>query len=82
MYRPTPAVNSFRLSLSGAGGGSDDEVVGSSWSALTTHGYQEVGTCGGDRRVVIDDGDNAFYVVDELLAGWPAGAVGRQDADQ
>jgi hypothetical protein len=36
----------------------------------------------GNRRLVVDNGDDLFDLVDELLTAGPVNVVGQQDADQ
>ena len=70
------------LSLGGTSGGGDDQVVGSSGSALLAHRDQELGMRSGDRRVVVDNGDDLFDLIDELPTAGPVNVVGQPDADQ
>ncbi len=55
------------FSLSRFGRGSNDQVMGSSWSPLATHRHKEIGVECCDRVVVVHDGDDVGDVVDERL---------------
>jgi hypothetical protein len=56
--------------------------VGSSRSALASHEGEELGVGGGNRFVVVDDGDDVDDVVDEGLTVGTVGVIGEVDPYQ
>lgn len=75
-------VSGDDFTLGRLGGGGDDQIVGSSWPALAAHVGEKLGVRGGDRVVVVDDGDDVDDVVDEGLTVRPVGLIGEMDSDQ
>jgi hypothetical protein len=76
------AVSGHDLTLGRLGGGGDDQIVGSSWLALAAHEGEELGVGGGNRFVVVEDGDDVDDVVDEGLTVGPVGVIGEVGPDQ
>jgi len=76
------AVSGDDLTLGRLGGGGDDQLVGSSGPALAAHEGEEFGVGGGDRFVVVDDGEDVDDVVDEGVPVGPVGVIGEVDPDQ
>lgn len=76
------AVGGDDLTLGRIGGRGDDQIVCSSGPALAAREGEELGVGGGNRVVVVDDGDDVDDVVDEGLTVRAVRVIGEVDSDQ
>ena len=70
------------FSLSGIGGGGNDEIVGAATPSLAADSNQQFGVRAGDRRVVVDDRNGGADVVDEPLTSGPMSPVSKPNPGQ